>query len=375
MSLNQTVLCATKLTNKRIVRVSGEHCYSYLQTLLTNDLRHLLTYRDEAPACMYSFMMNGMGRSLADVFVYKTRRININQDYGKLALAPYHSDKYGEAGNAEDELLIECQSSLAKPFARALLAHKVKRCITTEIATEMDIWSLRPKYVESSIPHLNQIRSDDYTLSRDPRLPFLGYRLVTSLGAKTFDQLSRLLPNNIDVEQSTLSEYEKFRYRLGIGEGDKDLPGHFAIPLEANGDLLNGISFKKGLYCGNDITSRNYRKGLQKRLVPIEFSVPRNGRLPEIWPDTELLSLEDGKPMGHLKALRGSVGIGYIDMRFLKRSKQSSVTLFHPQSGLDVTVKIPGWWKKVMPKIPDGRVDAQVLHVTGDVRGNQLELQ
>ena len=49
-----------------------------------------------------------------------------------------------------------------------------------------------------------------------------------------------------------------------------DVPTGDAFPLEHNIETLNGVSFRKGCYLGQELTARTYHTGVtRKRLVPI----------------------------------------------------------------------------------------------------------
>lgn len=66
--------------------------------------------------------------------------------------------------------------------------------------------------------------------------------------------------------------FEEHRYKLGVGEGPLDLPPGKAVPLECNVADLNGISFSKGCYIGQELTARTHHTGvLRKRLLPLVF--------------------------------------------------------------------------------------------------------
>lgn len=365
---------ATKLINKKIVRIVGRHCCSFLQTLITNDLRYLFGHRNVLTPCIYSFISNTNGRSLADIFVYKPQPPTDGDSQRNLVLAPFHIEEFDAFGKSSDELLIECQADLARPLVNTLLAIKVKRELTAEIAHEMDLWTIYPETPQDLLNSvfIPEIQSDDVILSRDPRLPFLGYRLLTRLGAKSVDDVRKFLPSDVQLTKANTSAYEQFRYKLGVGEGEKDFPNRLAIPLECNGDMLNAISFRKGLYTGNDITSRNHRKGVKKRLLPVEFELPSGTnrtkssiRLADygVVPNTALLIAD--QPVGRIQATNGAFGLALLQMlhviNYAKNSGQDQVRLRHEASGLQLTARVPFWFRRDRPKIIDGRPGSWTL--------------
>ena len=71
-SVRRSHFYAIKLKNKKLIRVSGEQSFIYLQSLLTNDLRHLRNDERVSPrGCVYAFLLSSLGKVLADLFVYK----------------------------------------------------------------------------------------------------------------------------------------------------------------------------------------------------------------------------------------------------------------------------------------------------------------
>ncbi|CAH1400617.1 unnamed protein product [Nezara viridula] len=66
--------------------------------------------------------------------------------------------------------------------------------------------------------------------------------------------------------------YTLCRYKLGIGEGINELLFGQSFPLEMNCDYLNGVSFNKGCYIGQELTARTFHTGvIRKRLMPLLF--------------------------------------------------------------------------------------------------------
>jgi tRNA-modifying protein YgfZ len=94
---------------------------------------------------------------------------------------------------------------------------------------------------------------------RDPRDPELGFRLVSSdpsVGAR--------------CDAEALGRYHQHRIGLGIPDGGLDYPLGDTFPHEANYDLLNGVSFSKGCYVGQEVVSRMQNKTVvRKRIVKV----------------------------------------------------------------------------------------------------------
>lgn len=74
---NKSDFYAIKLTNKKLIRVSGRESFIYLQSLVSNDLRHLLDGEDVPQrSCVYAFMLSALGKVLCDLFVYKGKLLS-----------------------------------------------------------------------------------------------------------------------------------------------------------------------------------------------------------------------------------------------------------------------------------------------------------
>lgn len=68
----------------------------------------------------------------------------------------------------------------------------------------------------------------------------------------------------------TEREFRRLRYALGVGEGEVEIPTGTAIPLEHNLDALNGVSYSKGCYVGQERVSFTHFRGvIRKRLMPV----------------------------------------------------------------------------------------------------------
>jgi folate-binding protein YgfZ len=92
----------------------------------------------------------------------------------------------------------------------------------------------------------------------DPRLDQLGLRIIADRGAAA-------------EVNATAAEYHAHRIALGVPEGGKDYAYGETFPHEADLDLLNGISFTKGCFIGQEVVSRMRHRGtVRRRVVPVE---------------------------------------------------------------------------------------------------------
>jgi tRNA-modifying protein YgfZ len=143
------------------------------------------------------------------------------------------------------DLLIDCEAGQAEALAKRLSMYRLRRKIAIALDPEIAVhW--RPG--EGPSP--------------DPRLPSLGQRwLGESIGESGDDQ------------------WLAARLVQGVCEGQNELGD--LLWLECNAAELNGVSFTKGCYVGQENTARmNWRAKVNRRVmvVPIAQSDPKRQR-------------------------------------------------------------------------------------------------
>uniref|UniRef100_UPI0035CC6178 CAF17-like 4Fe-4S cluster assembly/insertion protein YgfZ n=1 Tax=uncultured Sphingomonas sp. TaxID=158754 RepID=UPI0035CC6178 len=141
-------------------------------------------------------------------------------------------------GDGED-VLIDCEASAAEALRRRLSIYRLRRAITIEAVDGAVHWSRAPG---RGVP--------------DPRLAELGYRWLGEPG-----------------EPAT--GWREHRLSLGVTEGEAELGSDKTLWLEANARELNGVSFTKGCYVGQENTARmHHRSKVNRRLVVAPLAAP-----------------------------------------------------------------------------------------------------
>ena len=141
--------------------------------------------------------------------------------------------------NDGDDLLLDCEADAADDLIKRLAIYRLRRPIRIERDESIAVhWS-----------------KDSEVGAFDPRLPELGRRW---LGAAS-DPASGWLGH---------------RLRLGVCEGRAELGD--LLWLECNAAELNGVSFTKGCFVGQENTARmNWRSKVNRRLVVVEGQAER----------------------------------------------------------------------------------------------------
>ena len=133
-----------------------------------------------------------------------------------------------------DDLLIDCEAAAADDLAKRLAIYRLRRPITIAPEPGLSVhWSLDGT---QGVP--------------DPRLAALGNRWLARATEPTPGWLEH-------------------RLRLGVCEGRGELGD--LLWLECNATELNGVSFSKGCFVGQENTARmNWRQKVNRRLLVVE---------------------------------------------------------------------------------------------------------
>src|SRR5437868_5701623 len=194
-------MAATTLTDRAVVRLSGEDVRGFLQGLVTNDVTGKLP--------VWAGLLTPQGKCLFDFFVW--------------------SD--------DEDLLLDCEAAAADDLIRRLSIYRLRRPIRIERDSSLSVhWA---KAGGDGVP--------------DPRLAELGRRWLARADEPALGWLEHRL------------SYCVCEARAELGD---------ILWLECNAAELNGVSFSKGCFVGQENTARmNWRQKINRRL----FVVPGGG--------------------------------------------------------------------------------------------------
>ena len=205
----------TLLPGRAVIEVSGGDRVSFLQGLVSNDVAEAAPGR-----AVWAALLTPQGKWLADFFIL--------------------SD--GE------RLLLDCEAGQA-----AMLAQRLTR------------FRLRAKVAVQQAPlQVYAAWGDDAPsagiVAPDPRVAGAGWRVLSETP----------LPTN-----ASPADWDRHRLALGLPDGSRDMESEKTTLLEAGFDELNGVSWTKGCYMGQELTARTkYRGLLKRRLVPVRIDGP-----------------------------------------------------------------------------------------------------
>lgn len=190
-------MAGTTLTDRAIVRLSGEHVRDFVNGLVTSDVA--------GPLPVWAGLLTPQGKCLFDFIVW---------DDG-------------------EDLLLDCEAAAADGLIQRLRIYRLRRPIQIQRDHSVAVhWSL----------------SDNGT--PDPRLTELGNRWLAQ-------------------SDEPATGWLQHRLRLGVCEGRAELGD--VLWLECNAAELNGVSFTKGCFVGQENTARmNWRQKINRRLFVVE---------------------------------------------------------------------------------------------------------
>jgi len=186
-------MAATTLTDRAVVRLSGDDVRGFVQGLVTSDVA------GELP--VWAGLLTSQGKCLFDFIIWADG----------------------------DDLLVDCEAAAADDLIKRLSIYRLRRPIRIERDDGIAVhWSL------------------DGEGTTDPRLAALGNRWL-------------------GPPDEPATAWLEHRLRLGVCEGRAELGD--LLWLECNAAELNGVSFTKGCFVGQENTARmNWRQKINRRL-------------------------------------------------------------------------------------------------------------
>jgi folate-binding protein YgfZ len=189
-------------------------------------------------------------------------------------------------------LLLDCAAEQADVLAKRLAMFRLRRDVTIE-RTGLAVFAGWGEASEHP---------------RDPRHPAAGARWIAASAAET----------------GSLADWHAHRIPLGLPEAD-EIGSDELLWLEANGRELNGVSFTKGCYVGQENTARMHHRGkVRKALVGARIAGTPAGTV--VRAGTKEAGQLRGKPCGDLQMLL--IRTEFLDAELV--SDAGPVTLIRP---------------------------------------------
>jgi folate-binding protein YgfZ len=166
--------------------------------------------------------------------------------------APLHAGLLSPQGKAlfqlflfadAEDILLDANAHQTDALSRRLTMFRLRKQVTIRAEPSLAVWQ---QWAEPS-PH-----------PADPRHPRAGSRFLAPPGGETVP----------------LDAWHAHRLALGLPDAD-EIGSDDLLWLETNARELDGVSFTKGCYTGQENTARmHHREKLRKRLLPLRLTGP-----------------------------------------------------------------------------------------------------
>ncbi len=265
------------LPARAVLAVSGDDRVGFLQGLVSNDVAQAAPGR-----AVWAALLSPQGKWLADFFIH------------------------AEA----DRLLLDVEAGQQGELTQRLTRHRLRAKVAIE---PVPLIVLAAWGADAALG-----APAGSVVAADPRLAEAGLRVL----CQSADQVAL---------DATPADYDAHRIVLGLPDGSADMEADRSVLLEAGFDELNGISWTKGCYMGQELTARTRYRGLVKRrLVPVSATT----ELPA--PGTPI-SL-GGAEVGTLRSVAGRHGLALLRLSAIGAGSLEAL-------GLPVVPRVPAWMR------------------------------
>jgi folate-binding protein YgfZ len=275
---------ASVLEDRAVLSLEGPQACHFLQGLITNDVSSCSEGR-----AIYAALLTPQGKILFDFFV---------------------------VAEAPDRLLIDCAAPRASDLMKSLTLYRLRAKV--KIAARSDL-AIAAFWGDDTTP---QITPGAISFP-DPRHPSLGLRIIG---------MHDLVASAVAGCPS--GNYQEHRLALGIPDS-ADLPPDSVFALDAGFEELNGVSFKKGCYIGQEVTARmKHRSTARRRFVLVEFA----GNAPPA--GTALIS--EGRELGTLTSGTNGRALALVRLDRLTEAEEKHAPV--NAAGNEVRLNKPKWF-------------------------------
>jgi hypothetical protein len=212
------------LSERGIVRVTGEDARKFLDGLLTCDMDKVSPEKPRLGA-----LLTPQGKILFDFIVFE---------------APE------DAGGG---FYLDTGKAYASELVKRLGFYKLRAKVVLEDLS--DRLAVVVGWGDAPVPD-----ADVGLVATDPRLPALGWRAIVAT------------EDAAEFASADSAAYHAHRIALGVPDGGRDFLFNDAFPHEALMDQLHGVDFDKGCYVGQEVVSRMQHRGTARsRIVPLSY--------------------------------------------------------------------------------------------------------
>jgi tRNA-modifying protein YgfZ len=308
-------------SHRDLVAISGPERINFLQGLITNQIKEV-----RPDQSIYAAMLTPQGRFLWDFTI----------------------------GEIEESLFLDVEPQQGAPLVQSLSFYLMRTKATIQDASsqygtlavvgpqaDQEVAAFFPDLAITDAPlGATFTIGEGERLWRDPRHGGFGWKIRVKAENywPTWEKLAKKIP------PAGEAAWESFRIEQGLPKGGKEMIPNKSLPLEAGFLEMNGVSFQKGCYVGQETTTRTYHRGtLKKRLFRV--TLEGDGSLAEEMPVLTPSEKEAGTITSAICQNGKCQGLALLRVSDVSEGKQLTV------SGHPVTVHKPDWagWETETP--------------------------
>ncbi|NUY39546.1 folate-binding protein [Wolbachia endosymbiont of Litomosoides brasiliensis] len=242
------------LPNRGVIVLYGPDTRSFLQSVITNDINKL-----NGQKAIYSLLLSPQGKYLYDFFLI---------EYGKY-------------------ILLECENLYLQQIIEKL--DLLKTYLRVKIKNISALYRVGVLFNTKS----TECSNESQVIFQDPRHKSLEMRIIHK--------------NEIKELVGDSTQYERVRIQNLVPDGAKDMVQNSSFPLQYLIDKVNGISFNKGCYIGQEVVRQMSRQKIfRKKLYLIEG----DNVLPNI--GTKVTN-ENNEEVGELRSSTDNIGLALLN--------------------------------------------------------------
>ncbi len=289
-----------ELGTRSVLEISGLDNVKFLQGLVSNDAESVSPGKS-----IYAALLTPQGKFLYDFFIVQGH---------------------------ENKVLLDCERRHLTEILMKLKIYKLRSEVNLRDAS--DDHKIFAGFGEKILERLDLPNRPGATCAYqgghvmvDPRHELMGVRIILPSGS---------VMSELPFKSGSVELYQRMRIGLGVPDAIHDLEQNKTILLEAGFDELNGISWDKGCYMGQELTARTKYRGLiKKRLMPCKIVGPA------ILPGTPITF--DERNVGEIRSVAGDLAMALLKIASVKDSNARKETFTANESSI-IPIQ-PNWMK------------------------------
>lgn len=202
-------MSVVKLENRTVIRLSGKDRIDFLNGITTNVVQNA-----SDTSAVYAGLLTPQGKYLFDMIIF-----------------------------ADNEALyLDIETAFKDQLIQRLTMYRMRADVAIDdLSAEYHVYAATTEPASATFA------------TKDPRHTDLGWRII-----------SKTAPAG---DAWDIKDYEQTRIRAGVPDGSRDIAREKYFWPETNAEALNGTSYTKGCYVGQELVSRLKHRTEVKRLI------------------------------------------------------------------------------------------------------------